>query len=174
MADNRSIIITLKVDDSGVGETDISNQVDTSKKEASTNSDHSAKAAAKALAIQAVGIAANEATAWAEYYWNRELTLNDDYVGQRSKQIALTQINRGISLVSTIGSSTAAGAAFGPAGAIIGAVLGTVTAIAGIARSNIQGQDQQNIMLRQINAGLDFTRSRAGWSTTAASIGEDL
>ena len=92
-----------------------------------------------------------------------------------NKNIALMQINRATSAVSTIGSMTASGASVGGwVGAIIGAFIGTVTAGAGIIRSNIQGQEQQDIALRQMDAQLQFTRSRAGWSLQAASIGEDL
>lgn len=173
-ADNRSIVITLKLQNEETSDTDISNQTNTSGAESKSDKNKTAKAAYAAMAIQAGQTALNEVTAWAEYYWNRELTLNDDYVGQRNKQIALTQINRGISAISTIGSFTALGAQAGPIGAAIGAVVGTVVASASIIRSNVQGKDQQDIAIRQMEAQLDFTRSRAGWSLQAASIGEDL
>lgn len=172
--DNRSIVITLKLD-SGNKETAENNPTDTSSTQQETDKNSKAKAVAAFAVMQSAQIVASEAVAWGEYYWNRELTLNDDYVGQRNKTIALTQINRGINAVSTIGSMTASGAAVGGwVGAIIGAVIGTGTVVAGIARSNIQGQDQQNIMLKQMNAQLQFTRARTGWSLQAASIGEDL
>lgn len=172
-ADNRSIEITLKLDE-GQG-TEQQNPTNTEATKQSSDKDSTAKAVAAFAITQSVQLVANESVAWAEYYWNRELTLNDDYIGQRNKNIAMTQINRATGAISTIGSMTATGAAVGGwIGAIIGAVLGTVTAATGIVRSNIQGQDQQDIYLRQTNAQLDFTRSRAGWSLQAASIGEDL
>ena len=124
---------------------------------------------------KSVEIGAREIVSWAEYNWNKELTLNDDYIGQRNKNIAITQINRAVGAFSTIASSTASGAAIGGlTGALIGAVVGTFSTVSGIIRSNVQGQDQQNIAIRQMDAQLDFTRSRAGWSLKAASIGEDL
>lgn len=174
MADNRSVVITLKLQNDTGDETDVSNQTSTKNAESKNDKNSKAKAAYKAMAIQATSIALNEVTAWAEYYWNKELTLTDDYIGQRNKNIAMSQINKGISALTTIGSFTALGAAAGPWGAAIGAVVGTAVAAVGIARSNIQSKEQQDIQIRQMNAQLEFTRSRAGWSTQAASIGEDL
>lgn len=172
MADNRSIVITLKLDDND----DETVEKETKLEKTSSENDKSktAKATFTALAFQASELVTSEIVNWAEYYWNRELTLEDDYVGQRNKTIALTQINRAVSAVTTIGTFTAMGAKAGPIGAAVGALLGVATVGAGIVRSNIQGQDQQNIMLRQMDAQLGYTRSRAGWSLQAASIGEDL
>lgn len=172
--DNRSIVITLKLD-SGKESDQNSNPTSTEATQQKTDNGSTAKAVAAFAITQSIQVAVNEVVAWGEYYWNKELTLNDDYVGQRNKNIALMQINRATSAVSTIGSMAASGASVGGvAGAIIGAVIGTATATASIVRSNIQGQDQQSIAIRQMDAQLDFTRSRAGWSLQAASIGEDL
>lgn len=183
MADERSIIITVKVDktststtssDGGGGNVNVQNQVNTSTITNSSDQGAMAKAAYVGLAMRAIQTAVNEGVAWAEWAWDRELVLNDDYVGQRNKQIAMTQINRGISAIGTVGSFALAGAAAGPVGAAVGAVIGAAVAVANIVRSNVQGMDQQNIMVTQMNTQLSFTRSRAGWSTKAASIGEDL
>lgn len=172
MADNRSIVITLKLDS---GQEEQKNPTNTEVTKANTDKDSTAKAVASFAVTQSIQIIANEVVAWAEYQWNRELTLNDDYVGQREKNIAIMQINRGINAVSTVGSMAATGASIGgAAGAIVGLVIGTANSVAGIVRSNVQGQDQQNIAIRQMDAQLEFTRSRAGWSTQCASIGEDL
>ena len=172
--DNRSIVITLKLDsgqESGSG----SNPTNTEATQQESDKGSTAKAVAAFAVVESAKLVVNEVVSWAEYYWNRELTLNDDYIGQRNKNIALMQINRASNAVSTIGSIAAAGAAVGGvAGAVVGFIVGTVTAGAGIARSNIQGADQQNIMIRQMDAQLQFTRSRAGWSTKAASIGDNL
>ena len=172
MADNRSVVITLKLDSNASEET---KPTDTSTVKQSTDKNGSMKAVAAFAVAQMAQLAASELVAWGEYYQNKELTLSDDYIGQRNKNIATTQINRAVSAISTIGSMTATGAMTGGwVGAIIGAAIGTATTIAGIARSNIQGQEQQDIMLRQMDAQLGFTRSRAGWSLNAGSIGEDL
>ena len=173
MADNRSIVITLKLK-SADDKSDVNNQVDTQKTEEESDNDKKSKSAYAALALQVGSTAINEVAAWAEYYWNKELTLTDDYIGQRNKNIALTQIGRAVNVVTTTGSWAAMGAALGPVGAIIGGILGAAVSVSGIVRSNVQGQEQEDIAIRQMNAQLSFTRSRAGWSLEAASIGEDL
>ena len=171
-ADNRSVVITLKLEKNQSEQT---NPTDTQATQNATSKDSTAKEVAKFAVVQVVQEVANEIVAWADYEWNRELMLNDDYVGQRNKNIAMTQINRAVSYGSTILSNTAAGAAVGGApGAVIGFVIGTAKVTANVVRNNLQGQDQQNISLRQMEAQLQFTRSRAGWSLKAASIGEDL
>ena len=171
-ADNRSVVVTLKLDSNASEGT---SPVDTSSVKQSTDKNGSMKALAAFAVAQMAQLAASELVAWGEYYQNKELTLSDDYIGQRNKTIALTQINRAVSSISTIGSMTATGASVGGwVGAIVGAAVGTATVVAGIARSNIQGQEQQDIMLRQMDAQLGFTRSRVGWSLNAGSIGEDL
>ena len=173
MADNRSIVITLKLDNSDDNDANVSNQVDTSNKK--NDKDKTNKAVALYAAQQISSLVTSEVLNWAEYYWNRELTLNDDYIGQRNKTIITTQINRGINVASGLFSGLSGGMAIGgAAGAFVGLLIAGATQIASIARSNQQGQDQQNIMLRQMDAGLNFTRSRVGWSLKAASIGEDL
>ena len=173
-ADNRSITITLKLDE-GKEDLDTQKSVNTSSTASKEDNGGTAKAVAAFAVAQTAQAVASEVVAWAEYEWIKELTLSDDYIGQREKNIALTQINRGISAVSSIASATASGAAVGGwVGAIIGFVIGTGTQIASIARSNVQGQEQQDIQIRQMNAQLSYTRSRAGWSTQAASIGENL
>ena len=175
-ADNRSIVITLKLetkDDADVS--DATKETDNSNVAAQAGKGAAAKTLAIYAAKEVVETAAREAVDWGEYFWNRELTLNDDYIGQRDKQIALTQINRTISFASSIGGGAAAGTTILPGvGTAIGAMIGAIKSVTSIIRSNLQGQDQQNIMLRQMDAQLDFTRSRAGWSIQAASIGEDL
>lgn len=132
------------------------------------------KAAYGAMAIQAANFAVNEVMNWISYNINKELNLNDDYIGQRNLAIATQAVNWAVSSASTIGSMAMVGAAAGPIGAAVGAVVGGAMVAASTVRQNMQAMDQQNIMLNQMQAQLDFTRNRAGWSTKAASIGEDL
>lgn len=125
--------------------------------------------------VRCIQWAVSETTSWIDYYWNQELSLTDDYIGQRNKAIATTQINRVISYAGTAAATTQLGASIGgPIGAAIGFVVGVGMDVATVFRSNKQGQEQQDILLAQMNASLSFTRARVGWSTTAASIGEDL
>lgn len=171
-ADNRSVVITLKLKNES---NENNNPTNTSAVQNGNDKNSTAKAVAVFAVAQMAELAAAEVVAWGEYFWNKSLTLNDDYVGQRSKNIITTQINRGINAISNIVSSTASGAAIGGwVGAIVGAVVGTLTTGVDIARSNIQGQDQQNILLKQMDAQLSFTRARVGFSLKAGSIGEDL
>lgn len=173
--DNRSIVITLKIDSSGENKNEVSNQTSGTKVSNNTDKSNTAKAVAAFAVAQVVQTVVSEGLAWAEYYWNRELNINDDYVGQRNKQIVTTQVNRLISSASKIGNAAIAGFTVGgPIGAVIGGVIGAFAEGAGMARSNQTNWDQQNIKIHQLAAQLDFTRSRAGWSTHAASIGEDL
>lgn len=172
-ADNRSIVITLKLEQSK--DNSQNNPTDTDSAQKDGDKDSSSKALAAFAVVETVKIISGEISAWGEYFWNKELTLSDDYVGQRTKNIAMTQINRAINVGSNIAGMAAKGAMIGgPVGAIVGAIIGAVSSASGIIRSNAQGEDQQNIMLKQMDAQLQFTRSRAGWSLQAASIGEDL
>lgn len=176
-ADKRSVEITLKLDAIG-DESDTSNQTNTNTNAKNNDKDKSAKAIAWAFAAREASVIANEVVAWAEYEWNKELTLADDYISQREKRIAMTQINRSISVSTSILSSAATGAAmagpFAAVGAVVGAAIGTVNQAVSIVRSNYQSRDQQDIAMRQLDAQLGFTRSRVGWSLQAASIGENL
>lgn len=171
--DTRSVVITIKLeDDSGDSK---ESKTDTTAAAKKDDKDSSAKSLAVFAVSSAVETATKELVSWGSYYMQRDLSLTDDYIGERNARIAETQINRGISAASTIVSSTASGAAVGGwIGAIIGFALGTTTTALNIVRSNIQGREQQDIALRQLNTQLEYTRSRAGWSTHAASIGEDL
>ena len=172
-ADTRSVVITLRLDSGN--ESDISEQTNTTKVSNDTDKNGAAKAVAVWAVSNTVQMASSEVVNWTEYFTNKTLVLKDDYIGQRNKNIATTQVNRAISAVSTIGSMTASGAAMGGwIGAVIGAVVGTTSVVFGSVRSNLQGQQQQDILIKQMDAQLGFTRSRAGWSVTAASIGEDL
>ena len=173
-ADNRSVTIRIKLEDETKDELDLSNQTNTEAVGGSSDKSKKAKSAYTVLAVQALEHAANEIVSEAEYAWSKEMILTDDYIGQRNKQIILTQINRGISAFSTVATYTALGAQAGPVGAMVGAFLGTAMAGLGILRSNWQGQVEQDLALRKADSQLEFTRSRAGWSTHAASIGEDL
>jgi hypothetical protein len=173
-ADNRSVVITLRLEQSKE-ETDVSEQVDTSSAASNNDKGSSSKAVAAWAAVQLVETVSSEVVSWVEYYWDRNLQLSDDYIGQRNKNIAITQISRIANKWSTIANSSAQGAMLGGAGgAVAGFVVGMLKSEAAIARSNIQGMDQQNILLRQLEAQLQFTRARAGWSLNAGSIGEDL
>lgn len=175
MADTREVKIVLET--RGGTESSETERVDTQASAAATSkneSSSSGKQAAKVLIGTLISEAANEAVAWAAYEVNKEFTLNDDYIGQRNLQIATQAVNWGISSATTIASTTMMGATFGPIGAAVGALVGTGMVAARTIRENVQAMEQQDIMLNQMQAQLDYTRQRSGWSLKAASIGEDL
>lgn len=188
MADNRSVTITIKLvkeedktdttqQTGSTGATSSMAPTSSASSESGGNSNSTASSALgwAAMAIRFGKYALNTGIEWVEYAWNRNLQITDDYIGQRWKRNTTTQINRAISYAGTIGSYTAQGAAAGgPLGAAVGAILGSIQVTSEIAKSNFQGYDQQMLAIKNMTAQLEFTRSRAGWSTHAASIGEDL
>lgn len=137
----------------------------------SSTSNALAAFAAKQLVVSVI----NEATAWGMYEWDKNLALNDDYIGQRTKRIAVEQISKAAGMAGTVFNMAASGAMIGgPWGAVIGAALGVTQVASSTIRENLIGQEQQNISLAQMEASLNYTRRRVGWSSVAASIGEDL
>ena len=173
--DTRSITITLKLDKTGNEETDTTKQTSQSSGSEENDKNSTGRAIAAYAGMQVLSGVVSEGLAWAEYEWNKTLTLNDDYIAQRNKSIAMTHVSRTVNNLSTIGSGIATGAAVGGwIGAIVGGAIGLIQVTAGIIRSNVQGQEQQDIKIKQMDGQLEFTRTRAGWSTQAASIGEDL
>ena len=132
------------------------------------------KALGAMAAKQLLSTVVNEGWSWATYEWQKNATLSDDYISQRNASIASTMVGKIGGAVNTIASSAIAGAAFGPVGAIVGAALGTISAGASLTRQYFQAIEQQDIMLKQMDASLQNTRNKVGWSTVAASIGEDL
>ena len=172
MADRKDIVVTLRLESTEAGNKK-EPQVDVGSPD-DNKGDSTAKAVFKAVGVQALNVAVSEVVAWADYYWERELILNDDYIGQREKRIAMQCINKAKGFLTSTASGLAMGSVAGPIGAAVGAAIGAATSIAGTLREDLQGKDQQEIMLKQMNAQLSFTRQRAGWSLEAASIGEDL
>lgn len=172
--DEKRVVIVLKAENDGNG---IENKTKESEK-ASTGIDFetSTSSAIAALAAKEIlSTVVEEGISWADYEWDKSLTLHDDYIGQRNKRIAIQMVNRVGSSVSTIFTSTAQGLLVGGApGAIAGAIIGTAKVASSTTREILQAQEQERIKLRQMDAQLSYTRSRVGWSTNAASIGEDL
>lgn len=176
MADERKIVIVLRTEGGTSGGERTGEKQDAIKAITPEEEKGSVGQAIAAMAAFKIAEATtSEVLNWGNYLWDRKLTLTDDYVGQRQKNIALQLMNKGMSIAGNIFSLTAYGAMIGgPLGGAFGAAIGTVISIASVARENAQAYEQQEIQLRQMNAQLGYTRQRAGWSTTAASIGEDL
>ena len=177
MAETRDITITIKGENGGGNNSidlDVSEKVDASKKASKNSNSSMAKAAFANMALQAARVVTDELISWGDYQIDKYMNLHDDYIGQRNMNVATHYINGAISAGSTIASAAMMGAAAGPWGAAIGALVGAGIAASRAIKSNIQANDQQNIQLKQLDLQLQYTRRRAGWSTHAASIGEDL
>ena len=170
--DNRSIVITLKLEQSSQEE---NNPTDIKKVDEKVDKGATQKAIASYAAMEITRIAVSEAINWGEYYWNRSLMLNDDYLGQRFKQRTMYGISSGLNFVGSAASGAIAGSMILPGiGTAVGAVLGALTSALGMVREGVQGNEQQQLTLSQMNEQLSYTRSRVGYSLEAASIGEDL
>lgn len=109
-----------------------------------------------------------------KYQQNKYYSLQDDYLGQQNMEIALNVVEK----VWSVGLNIYTGAKLGyKLGSGYGAVAGAVIA-AGVSTVQTYQQvahnyEQERIKLNQMQAQLDFTRQRAGYSLTAGSIGEN-
>ena len=174
MADERKIVIVLRTE-GGNGSATGAAEEQEQESPAELSSKSTKIAIAAMAAKQILSTAVSEGLQWANYEIDKNLNLDDNYIAQREKNIALQLIGKAGSFASTIfGGATAGAIVGGPIGAAIGATLGLVQAVSSTVRENIQSYEQQDIMLRQMDAQLSYTRQRAGWSVSAASIGEDL
>lgn len=109
-----------------------------------------------------------------KYQQNKYYNMQDDYLGKQNMDIALNVLEK----VWSVGINIYAGAKLGlklgggygaAAGAIIAAGVSTVQTYQQVAHN----YEQERIRLNQMQAQLDFTRQRAGYSLTAGSIGEN-
>lgn len=175
MADERKIVIVLKAENaSSVSQTQEPEKVKTGAEETESSTSSSVAIAAFA-AKEIISTTISEITDWAMYEWDKNLMLEDDYVGQRNKNIAMQCISKVGGAANTVFNTTIAGATIGgPWGAAIGAAIGIAKVASSTIRDNVQHQQMQDIQLAQMNMQLSYTRNRIGWSTNAASIGEDL
>lgn len=110
--------------------------------------------------------AKNLLTEGALYGINKHLELTDDYVSQRYLNAGMNVIGRAVSM----GSSIVAGA---NVGGVVGAIIGAVFAVGDLAFDIFKNYDKQNILIKQLDAQLQYQRQRAGYSLTSGSIGEN-
>lgn len=176
-SDNRSITITLKTvnESDGGGQSELKEQTNTNTTSQKSQKGNTDTALAAYAATQIASTIMSEAVSWGNFAIDMHLMLTDNYIAQREKSIFVQQTNRAFSLVTSVRDSALQGFFLGgPSGAVLGAIFGTIQQGTAIARGNIQASMQQDLAIRQREAQLEFTRARAGWSTKAASIGEDL
>lgn len=102
----------------------------------------------------------------AKYEVGKYFDLHDDYVGERDLNIAMTIVSD----VASIGKATLIGAQTGGlAGASVGFILASATQIVNV----YQNLDKQSIKIKQLDTQLQYSRTRAGYSLTSESIGEN-
>ena len=115
---------------------------------------------------RAVNETISQVSEMALYSIEKHLSLTDDYVGQRYLKAGKEVISKTMSM----GSSIMAGAVMG---GVVGAIVGAVLSLSSMAFDIFKNYDQQNIMIRQMDAQLSYQRQRAGYSLTSGSIGEN-
>lgn len=122
MADTRKVVIEI----------DLKKEQDQVKNKTTENENDKAREETQGQLIK--GILVHEGLKFAKQTLNRVLdtsvgryfTMTEDYIGEQTYQNAKTLINKGTSLITSVGAGFALGGGFTPAGAV-GAVVGAVT-----------------------------------------------
>lgn len=104
-----------------------------------------------------------------DYRIQRGFYLKDDYIGQRNYQIAKAQV---ASAAQFAVSSAAMLATMGAAALPMIAVSAVMTVTKNALQYN-HAIEEQDYQIRQLDANLQFNRTRAGYSLTSGSIGEN-
>lgn len=136
----------------------------------------STKAMDDNAAMAAVGVALNWNTAKkaatmalqeVDYRIARSFYLKDDYIGQRNYQVAKAEILAVLGYAGVIGANIRHG---NYAGAITYAIAAPVSNLLSYSHKI----EEQNLTIKRMEATLDFSRQRAGYSLTSGSVGENL
>lgn len=102
----------------------------------------------------------------ANYQINKYFRMNDNYLAQQQKDIALGIIGK----VTSVGTSLVGGFMFG---GIPGLVAETIIQGVKLGIDINRNYTEERIRLNQMDANLDYSRQRAGYSLTAGSQGEN-
>lgn len=109
----------------------------------------------------------------AEYEFSKYYTTHDDYIGQRNFEIAKACVGIAVNVGTSIVSGAMVGALAGPVGAAIGAAAGAAFSGVNLALQYNRAMERQQLTVNQLNAQLQYTRQRSGYSLTSGSVGED-
>lgn len=133
------------------------------------DSQHAMTTIAVQLGEKAIQEAVSFAISEIDYRIQRGFYLKDDYIGQRNYSIAKSQITNAASSAFAMGAALMTG---NPA--IIGmtAIAQGVKAVRNITQY-VHAIEMQDFQIKQLDANLQFNRTRAGYSLTAGSIGEN-
>ena len=164
MADERYIriaIVNEKTDNNATSST----EAKTAKPKSGGASSKMSKVASAYIARSIVNNTISSVISATEYHFEKQWQLDDDYISQRTYTIAKNFITASMGAVSTIavGFSTAG---------IAGGILATAYEAINTGMNIYKNYDQQSIKIKQMDAQLDYTRVRAGYSVQAESIGE--
>lgn len=134
-------------------------------KKTKVNKDSDTKTALKTSLIQHAGerikgVVVDEF----HYQLDKYYYLNDNYLGQQSKNIATNMISRGVSVGKSVAGGFVVG---GPAGAAVMAVVEGIK----LGQDIYHNYEKQRIKLKQMDEQLSFNRERAGFSLTAGVTG---
>lgn len=179
MAETREVVITIKGTGStggssgGKGKTVINNITNNNVTNIINNYsgsgaeyDDGLDVGTSVLANQVFDALKKNITTEAKYQINKYFNTRDDYIGQRNLNVATSMANMAIGLGSSIVAGFMTG---GP----VGAAVAGVTSVLSTAVSVYNTLDAQNLKVDQMNAQLQFTRQRSGYSLTSGSVGDN-
>lgn len=105
-----------------------------------------------------------------DYRIQRGFYLKDDYIGQRNYQIAKAQVMAVASTAAMVGANMVA---YGPIAGSIKSVIDIGMRVGKNVQAYQHANEEQNYQIKQLDANLRFNRTRAGYSLTSGSIGEN-
>lgn len=184
MADTREVVVTIRSQSLGgnqapAGSPGSNNAVQGPQSpEVGEGNSVSTEAEAKQQAVTTVAVqlaekalqeVVNLALGEIDYRIQRSFYLKDNYIGQRNYQIAKAQVNSLVSWGVTVGTMIYT---MGPIGLATAAIYTSAKAIHNML-NYAHTIEEQDITRLQLDANLQFNRTRAGYSLTAGSIGEN-
>lgn len=174
MAETRSITITIR-QAKGVAPTPETPRPEGSREvEKRAVSMNGPTVAASVLFNQLYQAGKQAVVSEARYQVERYFDVNDDYVGKRNLEEAMSALGASFSFASAAVAGATAMSGAGPLGMAAGATVGLIATGIGKAVDISQRLDAQRLEIEKADAQLAFSRQRAGWSLTAGSIGEGL
>ena len=156
-------IVKVIISDSR-GKSDTKPDINVAQPEADSPSDKVSSLVNKVVLKSTAKRVAQDIYNMAIYHYEKEWALNDDYQSQRNCTVALNIISKSTSIATNAYIGLSVG---GP----IGLGLAVVASGVELGFEIYKNLDQQNIKIKQLDAQLEYTRVRAGYSTTDESIG---
>lgn len=183
MADTREVVVTIRSQSLGGGQPAGSPASSNATQgpqapEVGEGNSVSTEAQTKSQAMTTIAVqlgekALHEAVQFSlseiDYHIQRSFYLKDDYIGQRNYSIAKAQITNAASSAFALGAALMTG---NPVAIGMTVIAQGVKAIRNITEY-VHAVEMQDLQIKQLDANLQFNRTRAGYSLTAGSIGEN-